>query len=179
VAISLRRVAVVGSPGAGKTTLARVLAYRLGVPHVELDAIFHLPDWQELPTDEFIETVSACTSSGGWVVDGNYSRVRDVVWTRADAIVWLDFSRPVVMRRVASRTISRAVRREELWNGNREPWSNLWSWDPNRSIIAWAWRYFDHRRTQIEAELHNPRWADVAFVRLRTPQAADEFLAAV
>ena len=119
---TVRRVLVVGSSGAGKTTFARELADRLALPHVELDAIFHQPDWQELPREEFRAAVSVRIAEPGWVVDGNYSKVQDLVLARADSLVWLDYSRAVVMRRIVPRTVTRVVRRQELWNGNREPW---------------------------------------------------------
>ncbi|HEX2361691.1 MAG TPA: hypothetical protein VHI11_06435, partial [Jiangellaceae bacterium] len=92
----MRRVSVVGNAGSGKTKLARELAARLRVPHVELDAIFHQPNWTRLPTDEFRQRVADAVAGDGWVVDGNYSSVRDLVWQRADAVVWLDFSRATV-----------------------------------------------------------------------------------
>jgi adenylate kinase family enzyme len=80
----MRRVSVVGNSGSGKSTLARALAVRLGVRYVELDAIQHQRDWQPIPTDEFRTRVDAATASSSWVVDGNYSAVRDLVWARAD-----------------------------------------------------------------------------------------------
>lgn len=135
----MQRVSVVGNSGSGKTTLARQLAERLGVPHVELDAIFHQPGWQELPAAHFRATVQALVEQPGWVVDGNYSAVQDIVWARADTVVVLDLPRSRVMRQVTQRTLGRLLLRRELWNGNREPWSNLLSADPQRSILAWAW----------------------------------------
>jgi hypothetical protein len=74
-----------------------------------------------------------------WVVDGNYSVVRDLVWDRADAVVWLDLPRRLVMRRVILRTLRRAVTREALWNGNREPMTNFSRLDPKVDIIRWTW----------------------------------------
>jgi adenylate kinase family enzyme len=105
----MQRVSVVGVSGAGKTTVGRKLAAALGVAFVELDAIFHQPDWVELPHDDFRERVHAALATPGWVVDGNYSMVRDLVWDRADTVVWLDLPRRLVMRRVILRTLRRAV----------------------------------------------------------------------
>ncbi len=82
--------------------------------------------------------VDAATEGPGWVVDGNYSVVRDVVWAKADAVVWFDLPYVTVLARVVRRTVRRSLTREELWNGNREPFSNLWSLDPKKSIIAWT-----------------------------------------
>jgi adenylate kinase family enzyme len=80
----MQRISVVGNSGSGKTTAARELAALLDIPHVELDAIFHLPDWQELPTADFRDRVARIAQEPTWVIDGNYTAVRDLVWTRAD-----------------------------------------------------------------------------------------------
>jgi len=172
----VRRVAVVGNSGSGKTTLASALAERLGVPHVELDSLFHQPGWTPRPDAVLRALVDERTTAPGWVVDGNYSQVRDLVWERADTVVWLDLPRAVVMRRVVARTLRRTVTREELWNGNREPWSNLWSRDPDRSIIAWAWRGQRHYRDIYEAAVADPVHAQLDVIRLRSPHAVRRFL---
>jgi hypothetical protein len=75
--------------------VGRQLAGSLGVPFVELDAIFHLPGWGELPRDDFRQRVSEALTADRWVVDGNYSAVQDLVWQRADTVVWLDPPRPL------------------------------------------------------------------------------------
>jgi adenylate kinase family enzyme len=130
-----RRISVVGTSGSGKTTLARQISQRLAIPHVELDALHHEPDWQEAPTDVFRKRVEQSLSSDSWVVDGNYSKVRDIVWSRADTVVWLDYSLPVIMTRLLRRTLRRVVAQEELWSGNRETWQQTFSRD---SILLWA-----------------------------------------
>jgi adenylate kinase family enzyme len=173
----VRRVSVVGNSGSGKSTLGRALAGRLGVPYVELDSIFHQPGWTELEAEEFRARVSDALAADGWVVDGNYrSRVGGIVRDRADTVVWLDYPRHVVMRRVVKRTVRRVVTREELWNGNREPFSNLWSLDKQTSIIAWSWQMHDKARHQYEAESTDPANAHLQWVRLRSPAEADRFL---
>src|SRR6185437_5351687 len=100
----VRRVSVVGNSGSGKSTLARELAASLGVPHLELDSVYHQPGWEPLPEDEFRRLVTAKTNEDGWVIDGNYSALRSIVWAHADTVVWLDPPRWTVMRRVAWRT---------------------------------------------------------------------------
>jgi adenylate kinase family enzyme len=127
---------MVGVPGSGKSTLGRQLAGRLAVPYVELDAIFHQPEWTPLPEEQFRRRVAAIASGDGWVIDGNYSTVRPLVWGHADTVVWLDPPRRTVMRRLIWRSIRRAAGRTELWNGNRERWRNLFTWDEQESIIA-------------------------------------------
>lgn len=103
-----------------------------------------------------------------WVVDGNYSVVRDIVWERADTVVWFDLPFAVVMARVVRRTLRRVVLRTELWNGNREPWSNLYSLDPQKSIIAWTATRHAACRQRYGAASTDPRWARLEFVRLGT-----------
>ena len=109
-----------GTRAPGKSTVGRALAAALAVPYIEVDALYHLPGWQELPADELVAAIDSRTSAGGWVVDGNYSDALDLVWSRADTVVWLDLPRHLVMRQIVRRTTRRVVRREELWNGNRE-----------------------------------------------------------
>ena len=168
---------MVGNSGSGKSTLARALAARLALPCVELDAIFHQPGWTELPVEEFRAQAAEAAAGDAWVIDGNYTAVRDLVWARADSVVWIDLPRPEVMRRVVTRTVRRALRRQELWNGNREPWSNFLTLDPERSIIMWAWTQHAKYRARYEAAMADPAWAHLRFIRLRSPADVRTFLA--
>jgi hypothetical protein len=132
-----------------------------------------------LSDEEFKARVATATEPESWVVDGNYSVIRDITWSRADTVVWFDLPYLTVMARTVGRTVRRVITREELWNGNREPLSNLWSFRPEESIIAWtATRHRVYRRRYREAEI-DPQWADLHFVRLRSPAEADAFLAGV
>lgn len=170
-------MAVVGNSGSGKSTMAERLADALGVAWIELDSIFHQPNWTELPADELRLRVERIVAGDGWVVDGNYKAVRDVVWMHADTVVWLDLPRRVVMLRIVWRTLSRVVLRRRLWNGNREPLRNLATLDPERSIIAWSWvKHAEYRATYAEMAT-DPEWAHLSFVRLRTRREAARWLA--
>ena len=121
--ISKLRILVVGVTGSGKTTVARHLAGLFHIPHIELDALYWEPSWTSAPPEEFRRRISAATVCGAWVVDGNYSVSHDITWTKATMLVWLDYSLPLIMWRLWWRVLRRALRREVLWNGNRE---RLW-----------------------------------------------------
>jgi adenylate kinase family enzyme len=177
----VRRVSVVGTTGAGKSTLARAIAKRLAVPYVELDAFMHQPGWVPRPDDEFMNDVEQATTPGAWVVDGNYRRfvVDGPVWKRADTVVWLDLPRRTVMRQLIFRTFRRAVTRERLWNGNREPLSNLLSLDPDKSIIVWAWVKHHEFVQRYGDAMADPRWGGITFVRLRSHAEARLWLESI
>jgi adenylate kinase family enzyme len=173
----VRRVAVVGNAGSGKSVLAARLARRLGVAHVELDAIFHLADWQDMPEDDFRARVLTEIAADSWVIDGNYAAVRELVWERADTVVWLDLPRHLVMRRVIWRTLSRMVLRRRLWHGNRERLRNLLSTDPQRSIILWSWTKHGEYRRRYAAAMVDIRWSHLHFVRITSAAAAEQLVA--
>ncbi|HYK31755.1 MAG TPA: AAA family ATPase [Streptosporangiaceae bacterium] len=169
----MRRISVVGNSGSGKTTLARAVAAELGVPHLELDSIFHQPDWQPLDRAVFEQRVDEFTQAPGWVVDGNYSAVRALVWSRADTVIWLDLPRRRVMRQLIWRTLRRMATRAELWNGNREQWRNLLG-PPEESIILWAWTKHRAYRDRYLTAQADPANAHLTFVRVRNgKQMAD------
>jgi adenylate kinase family enzyme len=143
----VKRVAVIGGSCTGKTTTSRALAARLGVPHIELDALHHDPGWQEATAEVFRARVEAAFAAApnGWVADGNYhGKLGTMVFERADTVVWLDLPHRTALRRALWRTSSRAVTRKELWNGNRETFRNAFS---RNSIIWWViTRHGTHRR---------------------------------
>ena len=169
------RIVVLGSSGSGKTVLARELAARRGVPHVELDALRFAEDCAEVPDEVFIERIAAFTEGDAWVVDGNYSRTaHNPRWDRAQTVVWLDYAFLVCGWRLLRRTVLRSARREELWQGNRETFRR--SFASSESILLWFLRTF-RRRRQYEAAMADPANAHLTFVRLRSPRAAARWLA--
>jgi adenylate kinase family enzyme len=164
----VKRVSVVGNSGSGKTTLAAELGRRLAAPHLELDSVFHQPGWEPLPVEDFRARVAEFVAGERWVVDGNYSAVQDLVWQRADTVVWLDPPRRRVMRQLIWRTVRRAVTHAELWNGNREEWRGIFRADPTKSVIAWAWSRHRAVRERYSSARADPANAHLTFIRLRS-----------
>ena len=175
----VRRVAVVGNSGSGKTALGRQLASALGVRFVELDAIYHQPDWEPLPREVFRRRVAEIVAEDAWVVDGNYSAVRDLVLARADTMVWLDLSRLTVTRQIVWRTLSRAITRAELWNGNRESWRAVLSRDPAKSIILWSWTRHTRYRERYANLTADPSYAHLNVLRISSTSQAQRLVRAV
>ena len=168
---------MVGTSGSGKSTVARELAAILDVPFLELDGVNHQPGWTPLPATEFRAVVGETVDLDGWVIDGNYSAVRPLVWARADTVVWLDLPRHTVMWQITRRTLRRVARREELWNGNRERWRNFFSRNPERSVIAWAWHKHAEYHARYGAAAADPANSHLTFVRLASRQDITRFLA--
>jgi adenylate kinase family enzyme len=138
----MERVLIAGISGSGKTTLAQALEQRLGLPRYELDALHHGPGWVKRP--EFEADVGAFAAGERWVTEAQYPNVLgDLLWKRADTLVWLDLPRATVMKQVLRRSVARAVTRRELWNGNREGFRD-WL-DPGHPV-RWAWSRHAGRR---------------------------------
>jgi adenylate kinase family enzyme len=131
------RIIVAGTSGSGKTTVAGQIGALVGIPHLDLDGLFHGPDW--VPRQSFLTDVERFTAGPRWVTEWQYDSARPLLAERADLMVWLDLPRAVVMRQVILRTVSRRVRRQELWNGNYEPPFRAFFTD-REHIVRWAWR---------------------------------------
>jgi len=167
------RIVVVGTSGVGKTTLARRIAALLELRYIELDAINWQSGWRDLTRhdpEEFVRRVSEAIEAEAWVVDGNYGPVRERVWQCATHLVWLDYERPVIMARVISRSLIRAILRTELWAGNRERWRHMLR--PSHPI-RWAWSTWDRRRRETAELLAQRECAHLVVLRLRRPREVE------
>jgi adenylate kinase family enzyme len=170
-----RRVWVVGNSGSGKSTLASRIARAIGAPYVELDALHHGPNWTQRPKDWLASEVTRACEADAWVVDGNYRALEPIVRSRTEAIVWIDLPRAKVIRQLVGRSLVRIVRGTELWNGNREQWSALLSWDPNESVIRWAWTEHGNYFARYEQTSGEAAGEGIAFYRLRSRAEVDRF----
>ena len=165
---------VVGSSGAGKTTMAAALAVRLGLPHTELDSLFHGPGW--VPRPEFERDVEAMLATGRWVTEYQYRPVKDRLLGQAQAVVWLDHPFLLVAARLFRRSVARAVTRRAYWNGNRESVA-MWL-HPSHPLRIVLSREFWAKQRRTEQEFAAVAARGVVVVRLRGARQADRWLAA-
>jgi adenylate kinase family enzyme len=169
-----QRLLVIGTAGSGKTSLARALSDLSGLPHIELDLLRYEGDWREVPIAEFRERVTAIAQTDSWIIDGNYAAVRELTWTRAQLVVWIDYSLPVVLRRLVVRTVRRLATAANIGNGNRERFGRLFG---RQSIFLWAIRSHSPLRKEYEMAIAARRSNPPHIVRYRSPKETRIWLA--
>jgi len=174
-----RRILVLGRTGSGKTTLARELAAAVGVPHVELDALYFGPQFSTVPLPLLRERTSAAIAGDRWVTDGNKSAVRDLVWPRADTVVWLDYPLAVSLWRLGKRALWRtSVLKAEAagTSGKASLPGQLLS--AAKGVLT-ALRSHAGQRREYPRMFAEPQNQHLAVVRLRSPRATRRWLAHV
>ncbi len=128
------KIAVVGCSGSGKTHLAEQLARKHHLDHIEMDSMAFYGDWTLRPVEEFKSDIQTRIDEAttGWVTDGNWSYLDGIHTRLADQIIWIDLPRHIVMRQLIPRTVIRVLTRKRLWGTNREPFTNLYSPNPEK-----------------------------------------------
>lgn len=158
----MKRVVIVGISGAGKSTLCRRLAAQLGVPYHHLDNIYHSPGWVARATDDVQQDFDVIAAQDAWVVDGNYRRLTTAFRERADAIIFLDYSRYLGLYRILKRWAFHKLgicKRADLGNGFDEQMSLdfikwVWNW-PRDSGANWREELKAHaQKTKILTSSH-------------------------
>jgi adenylate kinase family enzyme len=172
----MRRVSVVGGSCSGKTTFGRSLAEILRVPFVELDALNWQANWTMTDERVFQDAVRRDTAGDAWVVDGNYNGrgARQIVWARADTVVWLDLPLLLTLRRMWTRTNDRIRRKEALWGGNQETIRNTFF--ARDSLFLWALTTHRRQRKHYERQMTLPENRHIDFHRLRSPREIEGWL---
>lgn len=170
------RIVVIGSTGSGKSTLAERLADRFGFDFIELDALHWAPQWTEVPLEVFRERVDTATQAEAWVVAGNYSVTRDLIWPRAQAVIWLDYPFGIVFRQLLRRTFLRWWTREHLWGTNYE---NLWMhfklWS-EESLVHWLFKTYWRRKREYPILLAQPEHAHLKVIQFKHPRETEQWL---
>ena len=162
-----RRIVVIGTCGSGKTTLAAELARRMDVPHVELDALHWGPNWKPVEPDVFRSRTKKALSGDCWTVDGNYNQVRDIVWSRADLVIWLKYSLFVVYKQLFLREMKRGWKKEVMWGINPTRFRDMFGAD---SLFIYAFASARKHRHQFQMLFRDPAYAHLESVILASPE---------
>jgi adenylate kinase family enzyme len=172
----MKKIIVIGSSGAGKTTLAKELSLTLSIPHTELDGLYHQANWEPTTNEKFIKQVKAFTNEPQWILCGNYySKLSEEIWPQADTIIWCDYSFVRVFGRLLRRTFTRSVAKTELWSGNYESfYTNFFTKD---SILVWTIKTWKKQKSRYNQLYNNPdSLSGVRLVRIKTPKDMRELL---
>ncbi|HEY2698886.1 MAG TPA: DNA topology modulation protein FlaR [Pseudonocardiaceae bacterium] len=163
----MRRIAIIGCAGAGKSTLARDLGKRLDLPVTHLDRLFWQPGWQPTERTRWQEIQRELVAGGQWVLDGNYDSTLEIRVAAADTVIFLDFPRWLCLSRVIRRTIA-SRRRDTQAPGCPDK--------VDREFLAWIWNYRRDARQRSLAVLAE-HGKDVEQHFLTSPRAVRKFLA--
>jgi adenylate kinase family enzyme len=171
-----KRVVVVGVTGSGKSTLAEKLGQRFNMHFIELDALHWEPNWQEAPLEVFRARLLQAMQAEKWIVAGNYRAVRDLIWPRAEALIWLDYPFRTVFCQLTRRSVRRWWTRELLWGTNYEPlWIHLKLWS-KESLYNWLIQTYWRRKKEYTALLSQPEHQHLAVIRLNHPKETEVWL---
>ncbi len=170
----MKRIVVIGTSCSGKTTFGRELATLLKAPHIELDDIHWRPNWIEIQNEEMRELVLKEVVKDSWVIVGNYGAVRDIIWPRADTIIWLNYPFKTVLYRAFKRTFRRVFVKEVICNGNIETFKR--SFFSRDSILLWVLQTYHRRRRETPELLKRPENSHLKIVELQNPLQGEKLL---
>ncbi len=174
-----RKILVISSGGAGKSTLSSQLGKILGIEVVHLDRLYWRPDWREGPRSEWEQTVRGLAGRRAWVMDGNYGSTLDLRLAAADAVIFLDLPRSLCIRRVLSRRLRYARRsRSRRLRYARRSRPDMAPGCPERldlKFLSYLWKYPTERRPGILRKLEQASIEKTVIV-LRSPDEVDRFV---
>jgi len=169
IALNARRILIYGVTGAGKTTLARNLSERTGIPWHSVDDLAWNPGWEQVLLEQQIERIIEITNGDSWILDTAYAKWVDIPLARVQLIVGLDYPRWLSLGRLTNRTVRRLFDKKPICNGNLESLKTFFSKD---AILLWHFQSFARKRDRMRA------WKDEGrdVVLLKTQKEADQFL---
>jgi adenylate kinase family enzyme len=165
-----QRIVVIGVTSSGKSTLAETLAKRFDMDFIELDALHWEPGWQEAQPEVFRARVEEAIKAKKWVIAGNYREVRGITWSKADAVIWLDYPFSTVLWQLTRRTFKRCWTHELLWGTNYETLGKhfkLWSTD---SLFHWLLKTYWRRKREYTLQLSQPENQHLKVIQLKNPR---------
>jgi adenylate kinase family enzyme len=169
----VNRIVIIGTTGSGKTTLSHKLAEKLGLQFLDIDDFHWLPDWQERSIDDRARLVDEATNAPKWAISGNYSKLRPIIWPKADTVIWLDYSPLRTLWQLLRRSCSRAYTKEKICNGNTETFAKLITRD---SIIVWFFKTYWKNRRQYASLDKQGDYPHIRFLRFSSPRQTQAWI---
>ena len=167
----MRKVLVIGSGGAGKSTFAKRLGARLGTEVVHLDSIYWNAGWVETPKAEWAKKVEEILARDRFIMDGNYSGTLELRLRACDTVVFLDLPRALCFWRVLKRSL-------RYWNRSRPDMADGCRENFNLEFLRWVWSYPERTRPKV-LEMLNEHAQSKKIISLRSPKEVEKFLAEV
>ena len=168
----MKRIAIVGLSCSGKTTFACELAKKLEYPHIELDSLFWGQNWTR--RNEFLDDVKKCVQKEYWVLDGNYSMARDIIWERVTTVIILNLPFYQVFYRAIYRTLKRILTKEVIFNENVETWGNAFF--SKDGIPFWVIKTYRKRKKKYKELVQSPEFSNIEFIDLKTIKSISKYI---
>jgi adenylate kinase family enzyme len=167
----MKKILVIGSGGAGKSTLSRQLGERLNLPVIHLDTHYWNAGWEPTPQDKWQQIVEHLMNQDTWIMDGNYSGTMNARLEAADTVIFLDMPRLLCLWRVFKR-------RWQYAGKTRPDMASDCPEQLNWEFLSWVWTYPSRRRSSILTRLATLP-PDKTVIILRSPAEVRQFLRSV
>jgi len=164
----MKKVAVIGCGGAGKSTFSRKLSEILNIPVYHLDKLNWKPGWVPTPKDEWDDLIKNLVSKEEWIIDGNYGRTLDIRLENADTIIFLNMPMNLCIYRI--------IKRRFMYNGTSRPDMNEGC--PEKldiDFVKWVWGYNKNKKPEILSKL-NKFLNQKNIIILNNPSEVERFI---
>jgi adenylate kinase family enzyme len=175
----MKKINIIGTCGSGKSTFSQLLANKINADYIEMDLLFWQPNWQQSNNEQFFKKLNNAVAKDSWVLDGNYSRSQEIKWQSVDTVIWLDYGFFRTFYQVFTRSINRAWYKNELWAGTGNKESFCKTFCHKDSIILWMLTNYHRNKLKYHCLMQSEQMKDKQFIRLKSPQEANDFLAAL
>lgn len=155
-----RKIIIIGSPGSGKTTLAKAIGQKLSLPITHLDKLWWKDNWQHISREEFDEKLSHILQQKRYIIDGDYSRTLPMRLASCDTVIYLDFSRWVCIKSALLRIIkNHGISRSDMGPNCPEKL--------DLSFLTYIWNFNKNNRNTTYALLHQYNPPEVYTIKKR------------
>ena len=166
----MKRIQVIGAPGAGKSTLAKKVSEVTGYKLIDLDMNFHLPGWQMRETEEFRQIIqSKIAGVDNWILDGDYySKLGSEILEQVDTVVWMNTPLLYSQSRLIRRSLKRIITKELLWGVNRESTKGAYG----------LFKFAIRKHRELEEQVQE-RWINndkVKVIELKSKRDAEKYI---